>query len=338
MEPITPPIDIFEIDKLPYDDQKEIALNLSYEEIINLCRTRKILSNICKDPYFWKDKLIQDYPEVNIIGLKGEEFRAKYELRLAHQLDNEAKEIEYKIVNKKIPELKVIDDELREKESKIITSHEKRNIKHKNIQGMTSEYTSRIPISEIPEADELLDKKEKIKKKYNKQINMIRNKAKNLRRKAYPILPRTEEIEYFHIDLPINTMDNLDIYKYNLSSYPGSTKNRNKQIIDIIKEKLGPNYIPKTGHLIGLFSDSEIPHYLIYVYDNDGILDYDITYISPIGEVQYYNLPLSLQREHTNLINKGDYTSLNSLYNLDFSILSVKSNYKPYNPDFDGDD
>lgn len=54
---ITPPTDIFNIDKLPRDLQRRTALNLDYDSIINLCRTNKRLVYICRDPYFWKDKI-----------------------------------------------------------------------------------------------------------------------------------------------------------------------------------------------------------------------------------------------------------------------------------------
>jgi hypothetical protein len=98
MEEITPPTDIFEIDKLLPELQRKIALGLDYDSIINLCKTKKKLANICKDPYFWRDKLVKDFPEdfspgakreVDITGLGGPEFKAKYELRLANKLANQ---------------------------------------------------------------------------------------------------------------------------------------------------------------------------------------------------------------------------------------------------------
>ena len=91
--PVEPPTDIFKIDELPLDLQKKAVLGLDYYSIINLCKSRKKLANICRDSYFWKAKLIRDYPEINVERLNGQEFRAKYELRLANKLNNKANDI-----------------------------------------------------------------------------------------------------------------------------------------------------------------------------------------------------------------------------------------------------
>ena len=44
METVTPPTDISQINKLPFDIQRKLALNLDYEDIINLCRTNRNFS------------------------------------------------------------------------------------------------------------------------------------------------------------------------------------------------------------------------------------------------------------------------------------------------------
>jgi hypothetical protein len=87
---ISPPTDIFNIDKLPPDARRKIALDLDYDSIINLCNTRRALAELCEDPYFWRTKLKKDFPNVDIseldIETEGEKFRAKYELLLADKL------------------------------------------------------------------------------------------------------------------------------------------------------------------------------------------------------------------------------------------------------------
>src|ERR1700735_5216101 len=45
---------VFSLNKLPLDIQGVTALNLSYEDILSLCQTNKKLSNICRNPDFWK--------------------------------------------------------------------------------------------------------------------------------------------------------------------------------------------------------------------------------------------------------------------------------------------
>jgi hypothetical protein len=75
-EDIIPPNDLSNI---PLDIKKEAALKLSYPDLLKLCQTGKEYVKICRDPNFWKNKLIRDYPRENIEKLKGPQFRAKYE-------------------------------------------------------------------------------------------------------------------------------------------------------------------------------------------------------------------------------------------------------------------
>lgn len=90
---IEPPIDTFNIDKLPPDLLKKYILELSYDDILNLCITNKKFSNICKDPYFWRNKIRNDFPDEDIpeIDIENEpyKFKAKYELLLADKLEEE---------------------------------------------------------------------------------------------------------------------------------------------------------------------------------------------------------------------------------------------------------
>ena len=271
MEAITPPIDIFKMDELSPDLQRKIALDLSYEEIINLCKSKKSLANICRNPYFWKDKLEKDFPEINTTKLKVEEFRAKYELRIAHRLSNELKKLEEELENE----------------------------------------------------DETEEERERNYKEHIQRENRLKKEISNLRNKAYAILPIIEEIKYFRIDLPFQEIVNLEQYKHVTDIYPISIKNRKKAIIKIIMEYLGPNYVPKTGHLIALFSNtySKIPYWLVYIYDNDGILGYDITYIGKVNEISYLSIPYELESITGYLLFKYKSTNLSEIYKLDFPVI-----------------
>lgn len=55
------------MNNLPKDLLIVLALNLEYEEILNLCQTNKRVNDIvCKNKLFWKQKLVKEYPNINI--------------------------------------------------------------------------------------------------------------------------------------------------------------------------------------------------------------------------------------------------------------------------------
>ena len=87
MEPISPPKDYFS--NFNKDLNKETILKLSYKDIINICKSNKSLNNICKDPYFWKAKLQYDYPDEDTSQLRGDEYKAQYELLLIEPIKEE---------------------------------------------------------------------------------------------------------------------------------------------------------------------------------------------------------------------------------------------------------
>jgi hypothetical protein len=83
-----PPTDIFYIELLPPDNQRKVALKLNYDDIINICKSkRKLNTNICQNPYFWRDKIRYDFPDININNIEPQKYRAKYELELANEYD-----------------------------------------------------------------------------------------------------------------------------------------------------------------------------------------------------------------------------------------------------------
>ena len=49
---------------LPMEIIELIAFNLPMKDLINLCKTSKLFSEICKDQVFWKRLLRRDYPYI----------------------------------------------------------------------------------------------------------------------------------------------------------------------------------------------------------------------------------------------------------------------------------
>lgn len=52
---VTPPVDLYNLNSLPLDLQKQTALKLPFTDIISLCKSSKGLNKLCNDLYFWKD-------------------------------------------------------------------------------------------------------------------------------------------------------------------------------------------------------------------------------------------------------------------------------------------
>jgi hypothetical protein len=64
----------------PDDIKKEIILYMSYQDIINLCRTSSVYQNICEDDDLWKTLLKRDFPmKQSTKDLFDEMFRTNYD-------------------------------------------------------------------------------------------------------------------------------------------------------------------------------------------------------------------------------------------------------------------
>lgn len=72
------------LNKLPRDINNELLKQLSYPEIINLCKTNKQWNNICKDEKVWQILSNRDFPKLRPIF--GGSFRKLYE-DLWHNID-----------------------------------------------------------------------------------------------------------------------------------------------------------------------------------------------------------------------------------------------------------
>ena len=51
---------------LPLDALKKVALELDFEELQDYCMTSQQYRQVCQDPYFWKARFQQDFPEQDI--------------------------------------------------------------------------------------------------------------------------------------------------------------------------------------------------------------------------------------------------------------------------------
>jgi hypothetical protein len=65
MDALNREIDRVNLESVPLDTLKKIALNLPYETVISFCKVSKKLKRICDDIYFWRDYLKIQVP-VNI--------------------------------------------------------------------------------------------------------------------------------------------------------------------------------------------------------------------------------------------------------------------------------
>lgn len=117
MEPITPPTDIFTLTETSPDVKRETMLNLSYPDLIQLCKTNKSFSNICRDPYFWKAKLQKDYPSHPLELVRSNNYRTSYDRLYTSALWD-------KIHNK----LKYLNRQLKEKEDRLKYFMYKKNL------------------------------------------------------------------------------------------------------------------------------------------------------------------------------------------------------------------
>lgn len=55
-----------DIPPLAMENWWQIALNLQIKDLFSLCNTNRSLTFICGDPYFWRQRLEQDYPDLII--------------------------------------------------------------------------------------------------------------------------------------------------------------------------------------------------------------------------------------------------------------------------------
>lgn len=87
-----PPRDLT-LENIPLDIKEESSLKLEYPNLLNLCKTNKQLSFICRDPEFWRRKILYDFPSEKILNISKDKYRAFYERLYAMELENDMEEL-----------------------------------------------------------------------------------------------------------------------------------------------------------------------------------------------------------------------------------------------------
>jgi hypothetical protein len=77
------------MERLPLDAKKKIAESLTYDEIINLCKTSKSMKNICTDDRFWREKILMDFPGTRLSKVPLDKMEAKYLYLLILVMDHD---------------------------------------------------------------------------------------------------------------------------------------------------------------------------------------------------------------------------------------------------------
>jgi hypothetical protein len=244
---ITPPTDRLVLlrNKSP-DLIKKIALDLDYEEILNLCKVNPGLTFICLDNYFWADKIRHDYPTENISNVPIDKMRYKYLILLGVTLD----------------------EKIEEGKQNLKGYNEKLAALNSSLQGLIRRrdklYRQRKNISII---DSEIQRKEKEIKEFKKEFPNIRkwdNDAYRYFKESYEHFPVKYEDKLITLYLTHNQAGYVNAFL----SYPFPYgKELEKYLNDT---KLYPGEL-KPGNLILIYIGDEI-QWLIYIYEDRGKL------------------------------------------------------------------
>lgn len=278
------------LNNLPADIQGVTALNLSYEDVLNLCKTSKRLANICNNPDFWRRKILKDFGNritskyLESGQIKPENLRAKYEQLYAVKLRENAQRYS-RTGYKDDPRWKKYEEErkaIKDKKDKLEKD-----------------------MALVLRSEELL------MKEYRTKGNKLQQQAEALLKRSSSKLPIKYEHKYFDIKaLPQNIEALADIdfkFPQHLAKYlykKGLTNVEN-------------NF--KIGNLIGI-SDINLPRedppiILFYITDNLGIPKVKIS-INDNPSDPVYEYPMALETD----IHKQNYKAkdIKRLYNLPF--------------------
>lgn len=243
MEPISPPIDLY---SLPKELDEYTALNLSYDDILNLCKTSKRYLKICNNPKFWRAKLIKEFPEENISKLTGPQYRAYYEHLLSEEYQNEAVDLKFNMLSD--PKVEEFNNKIKEIVAKSPKWKGSDISKMKIGPALTN-------AKRIPEAKPLLDDRKKVLENIEKQIKGTQRKADELNIRYRKVFPIVYTPKYFHIIAKDKEYDLIDKLEESLPLYttvnvnkpldrPGIEENDlNRLLFPIIKEPVKEGFI-----------------------------------------------------------------------------------------------
>ena len=238
---------IFDISDYSLED---IALLLSYPEIMIMCGSVKGFQFICDDSLFWKRKLKREYPDEDLTELTDEQFRAKYEALMADQIDERIEKLDDKIAELyrwEYDELEELRAERNRIENKI-----RSEARQKRLNQMKSG-KSRRPILTSPALERVNKSISEIQENFKIKRKEIEEKKTNLgkltvkyRKKSQQVLPLVPDYRY------IEVVVTHDIYKIIYRTSEDSLNylkiNRKLKALGLIKTDL------KYENVIGLIN------------------------------------------------------------------------------------
>jgi hypothetical protein len=301
--------DYFKLGELPRDVQMETALNLSYEDLLNLCKTNTKLAGICKNNDFWRRKILKDFrdkvDQQDLEKLKPEQFRAKYEDLYADKLDQESRQYFYNKYQE--------DKEWKKYENEI-----------DNINDKIDALREQIERFQIRQRDIQREQKH-IVNRYRDIGDKLREKAEELRKKNIKILPAEYEHRYFDIRIIPEAVEDLLLEVENEIHTPEDLANY------LLEQGLvNKKYKFKRGHLIGITNSNrnrnEAPDAFLYITIRDG----RSFIVENTGEneepITYY--PFILVRE---MAEQGyKIKDIKAAYDLPFDARQIEQNTREY--------
>lgn len=268
---------------LPDEYWFDVAVYLPPSKVVTFCSQHSRFAAICSDPVFWKRRLEKWYPEVNLRGLKGAEYRAWYQTAYAGELAENGRKIFVDARNSdEIAELKIKKREIMSKPPESFAKGQKK-AKLQKADGKIKE--------KLAEANFL-------RQKLIQQADKIQNEA-NL------VLIKDENRNYYRILLPEN-IEQEDLEEL----FPGDLE-------EVWKELRKQGFVlpvdePLFGQIFGIYlKNEEPPTYLIYITLKRGNPTAEL--ISSEGQFLHESLPEDLQRYSSKELRK--------IYNLPFEIV-----------------
>ena len=266
---IFPPIDLTNIINQPYDTLKLTALKLSYEDIISLCKSSKKLARLCRDNEFWKNKILKDYPNVNLNELSSTKYKAEYLLLYSLQLQKEAREEHNNPDDKEFVKLQEKYNMIRMKSG------------YKELTGKN-----------LKQADKINSKMEKLRMAHEERIKLLKEKALKYRRLARRDLPLKEEIKYKYIKV---TEDQLGRFysEFMFRPWPIRLEEFNYTMKDNIRDRS-----LNIGNLIGIGNNRNNELIIGYISEIYYMPYIEFSVIRDLNNVTKRNLPNTLTEKY----------------------------------------
>jgi len=267
------------MEKFGPDVLRSIALYLSLEDLLHFCSISLRFKTICNDDYFWRNKLLHDFPNVDIANLKLKDFKPTY-------FDLYA---EKSYIHAQAVQDSYIYDSLYKSRQKQVEELEKQ-VKNIQIQidklrevgpGPRSKYFKKLPAKKSLQINQLIVEKDKllneiaqlkesadIREQYEIKADKIIRRANELKALAGTIYDNHYyEIKLDHMPLEGMLMDfdygiykDFKIFKRRINDYVGYLNLKNGTLIGISDRNNPANELPNL--LIYVYEDKEWPYNL----------------------------------------------------------------------------